>query len=293
MLFVTSFYDDLNLVNLDFGINNINLNLHLSENQFLVNRFSFINQLLTNLLSENTDLFTPVTQIYSSDYVFTNVYYKNSNPFHFYTYSSFWSFNITTDLLVNIDTYLTYLPENGKLALNLPNFFTEACLYKTDTSDFYSYKDSASYKNFSAVDDYFDKLEGFDGKDSQAIIDLKRRIADIKHTVSLGSDELLLNPINDRVYSVTGLNAPVDTSNLYNLNGNLMDIKQLEDSEILKLRLTLDNDDLYNLERLEHVRSVVYASTPTSKCFYPEPFIASPTYIHSDLTFIHILQYQF
>ena len=33
-------------------------------------------------------------------------------------------------------------------------------------------------------------------------------------------------------------------------------------------------------------------STPTTKIFYPEPFIASPSFVHEDLWFIHILHYQ-
>jgi hypothetical protein len=30
---------------------------------------------------------------------------------------------------------------------------------------------------------------------------------------------------------------------------------------------------------------------PHAKLFYPEPFIASPSYMHSDLVFLNILQY--
>ena len=33
-------------------------------------------------------------------------------------------------------------------------------------------------------------------------------------------------------------------------------------------------------------------SAPTTKIFYPEPFIASPSFVHEDLWFIHILHYQ-
>ena len=32
-------------------------------------------------------------------------------------------------------------------------------------------------------------------------------------------------------------------------------------------------------------------SIPDTKLFYPEPFLASPSYMHSDLSFLHILQY--
>jgi heme/copper-type cytochrome/quinol oxidase subunit 2 len=33
-------------------------------------------------------------------------------------------------------------------------------------------------------------------------------------------------------------------------------------------------------------------STPDTKLHYPEPFIASPSFVHEDLWFIHILHYQ-
>ena len=32
-------------------------------------------------------------------------------------------------------------------------------------------------------------------------------------------------------------------------------------------------------------------SIPEGKLFYPEPFIASPSYLHSDLPYLHIFQY--
>jgi hypothetical protein len=33
-------------------------------------------------------------------------------------------------------------------------------------------------------------------------------------------------------------------------------------------------------------------STPDLKIFYPEPFIASPSFVHEDLWFLHILHFQ-
>jgi hypothetical protein len=35
------------------------------------------------------------------------------------------------------------------------------------------------------------------------------------------------------------------------------------------------------------------ASTPDVKLYYPEPFIASPSFVHEDLWFIHVLHYQY
>jgi hypothetical protein len=37
--------------------------------------------------------------------------------------------------------------------------------------------------------------------------------------------------------------------------------------------------------------SVLQFTIPDGKLFYPEPFIASPSYLHSDLTYLHIFQY--
>jgi hypothetical protein len=51
-----------------------------------------------------------------------------------------------------------------------------------------------------------------------------------------------------------------------------------------------ENFELSNLDSNESVFEVL--STPDSKIFYPEPFIASPSFVHEDLWFIHILHFQ-
>ena len=40
-----------------------------------------------------------------------------------------------------------------------------------------------------------------------------------------------------------------------------------------------------------NVSSLLQFSIPDGKLFYPEPFIASPSYLHSDITYLHIFQY--
>ena len=40
-----------------------------------------------------------------------------------------------------------------------------------------------------------------------------------------------------------------------------------------------------------HTYSVLQYTIPDCKLFYPEPFLASPSYMHTDLHFLHILQY--
>lgn len=49
--------------------------------------------------------------------------------------------------------------------------------------------------------------------------------------------------------------------------------------------------NLYN--NLENITSIYHYSVPNLKLAYPEPFIASPSFMHSDLWFVHILIYQY
>lgn len=53
----------------------------------------------------------------------------------------------------------------------------------------------------------------------------------------------------------------------------------------------IDDTSLFN--NLENVTSVYHYSIPNVKLAYPEPFIASPSFMHTDLWFVHILVYQY
>jgi hypothetical protein len=86
-------------------------------------------------------------------------------------------------------------------------------------------------------------------------------------------------------------NAQIDYSNLYEHKGEVIDVSKLTNHELVNLQSKVD--DLDKFESLEHVRSIFYASTPNTKLYYPEPFIASPSFMHNDIGFLHILQYQF
>lgn len=46
-----------------------------------------------------------------------------------------------------------------------------------------------------------------------------------------------------------------------------------------------------NVVPTSNVGSLVQFTIPDGKLFYPEPFIASPSYLHSDITYLHIFQY--
>ena len=84
---------------------------------------------------------------------------------------------------------------------------------------------------------------------------------------------------------------PIDYSNLYNYNGNIIDVTTLSVSEVCKMACEIDDIDVF--ESLEHIRTNYMVATPNVKLYYPEAFIASPSFIHNDLGFLHILQYQY
>lgn len=80
-------------------------------------------------------------------------------------------------------------------------------------------------------------------------------------------------------------------STFFEHKGKLVDVTKLSYNEVFTYLMTMD--DSTDLSNLEHVRSMFNTSTPTQKVYYPEPFIASPSFTHDDIFFIHILQYQF
>jgi len=84
---------------------------------------------------------------------------------------------------------------------------------------------------------------------------------------------------------------PINSSNIYEYKGQLIDVTKLSHKEVLYLATTVD--DIEKFEALEHIRSTYIGSAPNIKLYYPEPFIASPSFMHNDIGFIHILQYQF
>jgi hypothetical protein len=84
---------------------------------------------------------------------------------------------------------------------------------------------------------------------------------------------------------------PTDHSNLYTHRGLTVNVKELTASDFMTL--SLEAEDRAAFESLAYVRSLYINTTPNVKLCYPEPFLASPSFIHGDLGFLHILQYQF
>lgn len=83
----------------------------------------------------------------------------------------------------------------------------------------------------------------------------------------------------------------VDTSNIFRIKGQKIDVSKLTPEEVMHYLNTVD--DTHTFVNLEHVKTLLHVSTPNVKLYYPEPFIASPSFVHNDIGFIHILQYQY
>ena len=87
--------------------------------------------------------------------------------------------------------------------------------------------------------------------------------------------------------------APVDTSNKILHKGKLVDVSLLSPSERILLTHEFTYDQLRKYSNLECVLSTSHISTPTRKLHYPEPFIASASFVHNDIGFIHVLHFQY
>ena len=86
---------------------------------------------------------------------------------------------------------------------------------------------------------------------------------------------------------------PVNTTNLLTLRGKTTNVSKLSDAEWVNFLYELPMDRMSEYSNLECIKAQSRASTPTRKLHYPEPFIASASFIHTDITFIHILHYNY
>ena len=82
-------------------------------------------------------------------------------------------------------------------------------------------------------------------------------------------------------------------TNKINFKGRILDVSELEESDVLVLARQMTINESNELFFTEHVQSMFQVSTPKVKLYYPEPYIASPSLIHEDLWILHILHYQF
>jgi hypothetical protein len=144
----------------------------------------------------------------------------------------------------------------------------------------------ANYKPFFPENSEFSKLDVEVKKIMREFPELTAKDT-IKILEGCGADSIRVALHMNALYD----NAVLDHTNLYEHEGQVIDLTTLSKAQIITLGTKVDDIDKF--ESMAHVRSVLHSSTPNVKLYYPEPFIASPSFIHNDIAYIHILQYQF
>jgi len=70
--------------------------------------------------------------------------------------------------------------------------------------------------------------------------------------------------------------------------------KSRADSELeFNLIHSMTEDQLANYSNIDSILAGYTNTVPLKKLQYPEPFIASASFIHTDIGFIHVLQYNY
>jgi heme/copper-type cytochrome/quinol oxidase subunit 2 len=96
--------------------------------------------------------------------------------------------------------------------------------------------------------------------------------------------------LNDYINDLQGVQIDQRT-NTFVSHGKEVNINELSFVDVLDLAKTTDN--LHGYYNTAFAHRMYHYSVPTVKMHYPEPFIASPSVIHDDIFFIHILQFQY
>ena len=219
------------------------------------------------------------------------------------TYLNFFNTPVLLDLLSNHNTYLTVssiLFSSIDLTLIFANYnltTSSFWLFSTEITDSLvlnnSLNNSTNLTNQVITDGSsltFPEYDGYDFLQSE-ITRRQKKLPHLSRTeifdlmYGLGSDSI------DHALSQYDEMLPTDYSNVYNHRGTLIDVTKLSHNQIMSLAVEVD--DLFKFDSLDHIRSTYVLSIPTKKLYYPEPFIASPSHIHNDLGFLHILQYQY
>ena len=87
--------------------------------------------------------------------------------------------------------------------------------------------------------------------------------------------------------------APTDYTNTIKHLNQAVHIPSVPADQLPALLDEFNYDQLQQYSNLECVRSLNHLSSPNAKLQYPEPYIASPSFIHNDIAFIHVLHYQY
>jgi hypothetical protein len=97
----------------------------------------------------------------------------------------------------------------------------------------------------------------------------------------------------DMVNVANSFDSHTDKSNRIEHKGEVLNVGEMSNHDRMALLYELPFDKIQNYFNLECIKSQTHASTPTRKLQYPEPFIASASFVHSDIGFIHILHYNY
>lgn len=233
---------------------------------------------------------------------------------------------VFTCLFYTLESYIaTYTPTNWTLAdttsfeFLTQSYCTTSC---ADTSSSTINHKSPTKPTYSEVvrlaetieipDDYFDKMSYLD----------RERAKDIERALRIGAstdDEFIESKMFFKMQKAYQILEPktegeifienflnrglegikpeeeyeINYTNKINIRGQVVDVSGWSKNQILTFLKPLDVNEANELYYTEHVHSLFHTSTPTVKLYYPEPYIASPTRIHSDLWILHIFHYQF
>jgi hypothetical protein len=77
------------------------------------------------------------------------------------------------------------------------------------------------------------------------------------------------------------------------ISQNPTELEMNEFFDYYEARKTLEELDLWLHDTDDDTETQWECSTPDVKLYYPEPFIASPSFNHEEIWFIHILHYNY
>jgi hypothetical protein len=80
---------------------------------------------------------------------------------------------------------------------------------------------------------------------------------------------------------------------VFTFAGKSVDLNDLTVEQADQIVEYLPGAEAERFKGMENVAAVYHKSIPTGKVSYPEPLVASASFTHNDIGFIHILQYQY
>lgn len=212
-------------------------------------------------------------------------------------------------ILNESQSFLNFAADSLSLSSNLNSFDVKELLGSENYDNYLTNATNSNlYSNFNLNSLNF--INSFNGVDSNSTnvltglpsefdylnVEVRRRHKKFPHLTFDEVYEHMISPGSDGINMALRMiedeeKTPINTSNLFYHNNEYIDVTKLSHKEVLNLSTTVD--DIEKFEALEHIRSNYMVSSPNVKIYYPEPFIASASFMHNDIGFLHILQYQF